>query len=413
MKGCFWHATQDGVVYCIIRYSYGGINKVYFIAEVGTGFGQVALQAALVKAKTVAEDIRLGGDPQAAYKTEKQAKREREGMLRNGGSKNNPLVREKAKEYFAYNTSLPSSKENMLRALNEIVLAFGSKRISDVVKQDVIDLLLNLESRGAEGNYSVAVSVQKTGSAMWTWGIDIGGFPEVHNYFSILKSIRARHKKKDKERKMGLTETQEMADIHYDSFSSGYQRCILLQAYTAVRPSCTTSTPPLKRGGDRLPLDWSEFDLEKGVWHIPANRMKMRERAHIIDMPSQLLEHLKIWHKQDGYPTSGLVTRTIRKVPSMTDANHYASAYRGKGLNYTPHSWRANISTEIAEMRGAGEEIANLILAHYKRDTYIKTTKREDRKEWLQVWADKLDTLGFDRILLEAKMADQNITVAQ
>jgi len=54
-------------------------------------------------------------------------------------------------------------------------------------------------------------------------------------------------------------------------------------------------------------------------------------------------------------------------------------------------------------MKGCTIEMADLILSHYRKNTYIKTTKPEERKEWLQVWADKLDTLGFDNILERAQ----------
>ncbi|MCV5446125.1 tyrosine-type recombinase/integrase, partial [Escherichia coli] len=37
---------------------------------------------------------------------------------------------------------------------------------------------------------------------------------------------------------------------------------------------------------------WSEIDLIKGIWEIPAERMKMR-RPHIVPLSSQVIELFK------------------------------------------------------------------------------------------------------------------------
>jgi len=403
VKGCFYQATKDGVLSCVIRYNFEGSDKVYTVVEIGNGLGQVALGTALSMAKQKAKEIKAGDDPQSRYKAEKQEKKEAENAKKDRTSSSDIYVKEKAKEYYDYNTSLPSTKKLIRSGLDEIVLAFGDKRIKDVTKQDVINLLTKLEIRGANGKYAVASNVQKQGCAMWNWGLDIGDFDESINYFAVLKSIKKRQRTKIKGRSMTLDDTKEMAEIHYQTFPEGVKRAILLQAYTAVRSGCATSTSPDDVGGKHYPLDWSEFNLETGVWHIPAHRMKGREREHIIDMPQQLLAHLKLWHRQDGFPEAGLVVRSTFKPYGMMNATNLGAAYRHRKVKYTPHSWRSNISTEIAEMKGAGKEIADLILGHYTGDNYIHTTRRDERKEWLQIWADKLDTLGFDKILLEAK----------
>lgn len=47
---------------------------------------------------------------------------------------------------------------------------------------------------------------------------------------------------------------------------------------------------------------WSEFDLEKAVWEIPADRMKMK-RPHLVPLSTQALEivqQLKVITRQ--YP---------------------------------------------------------------------------------------------------------------
>lgn len=410
-KGCFWQVNKDGTTTCIVRYNFRGNNKVYIVAEVGSALGQVSMGTALSMAKKTAKDIAAGGDPQGFYKAEKTEKKLAEKARKDPRRDDDIYVNDKAEEYYRYNPSIPSTKRLIRSALDEIVLAFGEKRVVDVTKQDVINLLLKLESRGKEGKYSIAINVQKYGRAMWNWGLDVGGFEEVTNYFGVLASIRKRQKAKGKGRIMNLEHTREMAEKHFHTFPEGFKRAILLQAYTCVRSGNVTAAEPLKAGGEFYPIDWSDFNLDTGVWHIPAIKMKGRQREHIIDMPKQLIAHVKLWHKEDGYPEKGVVVRAEQRPYGMTKTTNLAAAYRHRNLGYTPHDWRHNISSEIADMKGAGKEIADFILAHYTADNYIQTTRRDERKEWLQVWADKLDTLGFDKLLMNAKKSAIDLKV--
>lgn len=39
-------------------------------------------------------------------------------------------------------------------------------------------------------------------------------------------------------------------------------------------------------------VEWSEFDLDRAEWQIPAKRMKMRE-PHIVPLPRQVAKSLR------------------------------------------------------------------------------------------------------------------------
>lgn len=401
IKRFFWQVTKKGVVAGIIRYSVDDVEKVYVVAELGSGVNQFTVTAVLAKARRVASEIKNGGDPQAQHKADKAERALSKAKSQDPLADDDVYVEVKANEYYRQHKALPSTKKSVRTALDQIVEAFGYKRVKDVTQQDVVGLLIKLQERGAVGKYSVAENCQKFGRAMWNWGLDRGGFGDVHNYFAVLKSFRKEYSEAAKKgkyvKRMTLDDVREMAEVYLPQFPKGIQRTIILQAYTAVRPANVTSAPPLEAGGRRFPIDWSEFNLDKGEWHISQNRMKGREREHIIRMPPQLIAHLRAWHKEDGYPEAGLVVRGARRPYKELDSSDLGAAYRTKKLSYTPHKWRHLISNYIAE-RG-GKEIADLILAHYTTDTYIETTREDDREKWLQVWADKLDTLGFDKLL--------------
>ncbi len=67
---------------------------------------------------------------------------------------------------------------------------------------------------------------------------------------------------------------------------------------TAVRPSELREAP------------WSEFDLKKALWNIPAARMKKR-RDHVVPLSNQALEILRQLQELNGrYPCSSLAAMT-------------------------------------------------------------------------------------------------------
>lgn len=401
VKSLFWQATQKGAVTGVIRYSFDDTDTVFTVAEFGNGVNQFTITAIIAKAMKVATEIKNGGNPQAKHKVEK-AERALIKMVRRAPKSDNDIyVTDKANEYYRQHTGMPRTKISVRAGLDEIVKAFGHKRVKDVTREDVANLLLNLESRGAEDSYSVAMNCQKTGRAFWVWGLDIGGFEDALNYFAGLKSFKKKYRdaaKRTREKgRVTMVDVRAMAEEHYYRFSENIQRAIILQVYTAVRPANVTSSDPVKAGGPRFPLCWSEFDLKNGVWSMEAVRMKGREQSHIIDLPRQALIHLRAWHKEDGHPKAGIIVRSKRRLNGTLTSNDLGKAYREVGLSYTPHKWRHLISSNIAEKHGA--ELAELVLAHYTSNAYYGVTRRKDRAECLQEWADMLDGYGFDKLL--------------
>ncbi len=54
------------------------------------------------------------------------------------------------------------------------------------------------------------------------------------------------------------------------------------------------------RPGELRFAEWREFDLEKAVWTVPANRMKMR-KEHRVPLPTQALAILRELHEITGH----------------------------------------------------------------------------------------------------------------
>jgi integrase len=71
----------------------------------------------------------------------------------------------------------------------------------------------------------------------------------------------------------------------------------------------------LPRPGELRLAEWPEFDLEAGVWSIPAQRMKMR-RPHKVPLPPQAVAILRelreiSGHRKLVFPSVGSLQRPI------------------------------------------------------------------------------------------------------
>ena len=69
----------------------------------------------------------------------------------------------------------------------------------------------------------------------------------------------------------------------------------------------------MTRPGEASGAQWSEIDLDKRLWTIPAERMKARE-AHIIPLSSQTVQLLETLQPVTGrfeyvFPNMAITTR--------------------------------------------------------------------------------------------------------
>lgn len=142
--------------------------------------------------------------------------------------------------------------------------------------------------------------------------------------------------------------------------------------------------------------EWSEFDLRRGGWEIPAERMKAGH-PHWVPLPTQavaLLTELRaVVPKGQKYlfpnrrnPNRPMAGRTLNALMDRL-------GFGGKG---TPHGMRAAFSTHF-NGRHANADVIERCLAHVQanavRAAYNRHAYRKERRAMLQQWADYLDVL--------------------
>lgn len=150
------------------------------------------------------------------------------------------------------------------------------------------------------------------------------------------------------------------------------------------------------RPGELRKAEWSEFDLDKAEWRIPAHKMKMKA-VHIVPLSIQALAILTELHALTGsgrYVFPG----------ARTDARHMSENTVNAGLrrlgyavgDMTGHGFRSMASTLLNE-QGWNRDAIERQLAHAERDdiraAYNYAEHLPERRKMMQQWADYLDKL--------------------
>lgn len=162
------------------------------------------------------------------------------------------------------------------------------------------------------------------------------------------------------------------------------------------------------RPGELRNAAWSEFDLEAGLWIIPAGRMKMK-RAHRIPLAPQAVAVLKGVHAVTG--RAALLFPSVRSPARCMSENTINAALRRLGYGkdeMTGHGFRAAACSLLNESGKWNADAIEAQLAHVEnnsiRRAYARADFWEERVAMMAYWADRLDAMrrGAEVIPLRA-----------
>lgn len=164
-----------------------------------------------------------------------------------------------------------------------------------------------------------------------------------------------------------------------------------------ARAACQLLWLTLVRKNELLNATWEEFDLEAGLWRIPAARMKMRE-DHVVPLSRQALAILASLRGATGeHPwtfSSHLGFRKALGRAAVHNLFRRIGADMGFATPFTAHGVRSTFST-LANDAGVRSDVIERCLAHQERNAtrraYNRATLLAERRELMQDWADLLD----------------------
>jgi integrase len=151
------------------------------------------------------------------------------------------------------------------------------------------------------------------------------------------------------------------------------------------------------RPGELRAAEWTEFDTDKAVWTIPAERTKLR-RAHKVPLSRQALVVLSDLRRITGH--GRLAFPSVRTTTKPISENTLNAALRRLGYGNdeaTSHGFRASAATLLNETGRWSADAIERQLAHIERNdvrrAYTRGEHWDERVRMIQWWADYLDHL--------------------
>lgn len=151
------------------------------------------------------------------------------------------------------------------------------------------------------------------------------------------------------------------------------------------------------RPGEVVAAHWDGFDLDAATWTIPRARMKNKNpelQAHIVPLPSQAVEKLRVWKAFTGGIGYLFPHRDKSGQPMIAATLGKVHGRLALDFPYSPHSTRTTASTHLNQI-GHRYDVIEKQLDHEDRDAIRRAYNRadylEERRQMMQQWADLLD----------------------
>lgn len=267
----------------------------------------------------------------------------------------------------------------------------GSRPIAKITAQEVLAALRSVE---ATGRHESARRMRSVLSRVFR--------------YAIATTRADRDPAGDLRGALTVPQAKHLAAITTSDGAGGLMRAI--EGYTghaitlfALRLSAHLFVRP----GELRHAEWSEFDFEKGVWSIPAEKMKMR-RPHRVPLSAQVTDYFEaLWELTgDGrycFPSF----RTGARPMSENTVNGALRALGFSQEQMTAHGFRAMAATLLNETGRFNPDAIERQLAHMENDgvrrAYTRGEYWDERATMMQFWSDELDRLRDGATVLKPK----------
>lgn len=365
--GLYLLVNPNGSRYWRLKYRIAGKEKLLALGV----YPDITLAEARQKRADAKKVLAAGGDPGQKKQEEKQAK---EQAVANSFER-------LAMEWHSHKSTSWSEgyAEHLLMYLKKDIFPFiGQKAITDISQVEMLNVLRKMEQRG------VLDKLKKTRQAcrqIFTYAIITGRAEHnpVSDLTGALKPPKQQH----------------------------YPHLLVDQIPDFLRALSEYSGSTITRNATRLLMltglrtielrasEWADIDFDKGVWNIPAERMKMR-RPHLVPLSSQVRELLEEIHQLTGRGKYVFPGRNDAGKPMSEASINQVIKRIGYDGKATGHGFRHTMSTILHE-QGYNTAWIETQLAHVDknsiRGTYNHAQYLDGRREMLQWYADYMAAL--------------------
>lgn len=283
-----------------------------------------------------------------------------------------------AREWVALKSWELATKARRIDTLERVVFSkIGALPIKQVAPAHILDIL---QTAAKENGPTVAAEVRRSMSGVFELAVATLR-ADNDPVYPVRKSIPAN--KTQHKRALGVDDIgQLLRDIERHGGRHETRAAFQLMWLTLCRPT------------EVAEARWSEFDFDKAIWRIPAERMKKRT-PHVVPLPSQAIELLLVIRGITGSHVHVFPGRDDRRKSMATASFRQMLKVLGWSGRFSPHATRTTGSTRLNEM-GYRSDWIERQLAHAEpnavRRSYNHADYLRDRALMMQQWADMLDS---------------------
>jgi len=281
---------------------------------------------------------------------------------------------------FKENWSSGHAARTMRRFEMDVFPWIGTRPVRDILAPELLATIRRIESRGA---IETAHRTLQNCGQVFRYAVASGYADR-----DISADLRGAIPPTKEKHHASVTDPKDVAALlrTIEAYAGSFvTMCALrLAPMTFVRP------------GELRHAEWSEIDLDKAEWRIPAEKMKMREQ-HIVPLSRQAVAILRELHPLTG--AGKYVFPSVRTSARPMSENTVNAALRRLGYakdEMTGHGFRSMASTLLNEM-GWNRDAIERQLAHGERNavraSYNFAEYLPERRRMMQAWADYLDKL--------------------
>jgi integrase len=375
--GLFLLVTPSGGKWWRFKYRVEGKEK---LLSLGT-YPETSLKAAREKRDEARKLLAQGIDPSAERKATKTA-----------ASETFEAIYREWLERFSPRWA-PSHKENIIRRIEKDILPWlGARPIVELKAADLLAALRRIEARGA---LESAHRTKQAVGQVFRYAVATGRAER-----DPTADLRGALPPASKGSFAAITEPKAIGELL--RAIEGYQGSFIVRCALRLAPLVFV------RPGELRAAEWSEFDIERAEWRIPALRMKMKD-AHIVPLSTQalaILEELRPFTGSGRYLFPG---ERSKDRPMSNGTVNAALRRMGYGSDeMTGHGFRA-MACSILNEQGWNRDAIERQLAHAERNkvraAYHRAEHLPERRKMMQWWADYLDGIrnGADVVPLRRK----------
>ncbi|MBK8801059.1 MAG: integrase arm-type DNA-binding domain-containing protein [Fibrobacteres bacterium] len=268
---------------------------------------------------------------------------------------------------------------------NDVFPVFGDKSVSEVTESDIDRLTGQIVGKGR---------IDKAYRVLWHCRGVFG--------YAVEKGLASKDPTFNKEKRLpplktgnraALTDPQQVGKLLRDIAGCG--------AAISTRGALRLVPLVFTRPSELRLAKWSEIDLERALWDIPAQRMKgpvNKRRSHLVPLSRQavaILRELRETNEESEYvfPSPRSPHFPLSNMAQLKALR--AMGYTSKDQSI--HGFRAIARTLLDERLRFPAHVIEAQLAHAVKDSngtaYNRTQHIDARREMMQAWADYLDTL--------------------